>query len=224
MSADPTAPSVGARVKLHSLQQTPKHNGVEGEVLEFMRVQGAGRSSCTPTGFCWRSRPASWRCLPLRSSCAAQTSKYTRSCARPSSTASAARWLSPRILAVGGGASRLTATDGSLLKPANLVLIRKHAPMVPRPGAQAGLTEEQRRLATRLNEPQVGRQGRRAVSARHQGHGRQGDTRMRLLLLQMLFWAIVCSWCHWCCDSLSEGGAEGGCKVAAALLCGSAHA
>ena len=32
---EPTAPSVGARVKLHSLQQKPEHNGVEGEVLEF---------------------------------------------------------------------------------------------------------------------------------------------------------------------------------------------
>jgi len=31
MSMEPTAPSVGARIKLHSLQ----HNGVEGEVLEF---------------------------------------------------------------------------------------------------------------------------------------------------------------------------------------------
>ena len=48
-------------------------------------------------------------------------------------------------------------SDGRVLalKPANLVLIRKHAPMVPRPRAQAGLTEEQRRLATRLNELQA---------------------------------------------------------------------
>ena len=32
---EPTAPSVGARVKLHSLQQKSEHNGVKGEVLEF---------------------------------------------------------------------------------------------------------------------------------------------------------------------------------------------
>ena len=31
---EPTAPSVGARVKLHSLQKNPEHNGVEGEVVE----------------------------------------------------------------------------------------------------------------------------------------------------------------------------------------------
>jgi hypothetical protein len=29
MSIEPTAPSVGARVKLHSLQQKPEHNGVD---------------------------------------------------------------------------------------------------------------------------------------------------------------------------------------------------
>ena len=29
------APSVGARVRLHSLLRTPEHNGAEGEVVEF---------------------------------------------------------------------------------------------------------------------------------------------------------------------------------------------
>jgi hypothetical protein len=35
MSMEQTAPYVGARVKLHSLEQKPEHKDFEGEVLEF---------------------------------------------------------------------------------------------------------------------------------------------------------------------------------------------
>jgi tetratricopeptide (TPR) repeat protein len=69
---EPTAPSVGARVKLHSLQKNPEHNGVEGEVVEPLHpVSGRWGVKIDSDG---------------------------------------------RVLA---------------LKPANLVLIRKHAQMVP---------------------------------------------------------------------------------------------
>ena len=102
MSMEPTAPFVGARVKLHSLQQKPEHNGVEGEVLEFDASAGLWKVQLHPDG------------LVLALKNRQVTSKSTRSCARPSSMTSAASWLSPRILAVGGGASKSTATDGSL--------------------------------------------------------------------------------------------------------------
>ena len=45
-----TAPSVGARVKLHSLQQKPEHNGVEGEVLEFDASAGRWKVQLRPDG------------------------------------------------------------------------------------------------------------------------------------------------------------------------------
>ena len=67
-----TPPSVGSRVKLHSLQKNPEHNGVEGEVVEPLHpVSGRWGVKIDSDG---------------------------------------------RVLA---------------LKPANLVLIRKHAQMVP---------------------------------------------------------------------------------------------
>ncbi len=47
---EPTAPSVGARVKLHSLQQKPEHNGVEGEVLEFDASAGRWKVQLHPDG------------------------------------------------------------------------------------------------------------------------------------------------------------------------------
>ena len=37
------APSVGARVQLHSLLRTPEHNGAEGEVVEFDLIPGRWR-------------------------------------------------------------------------------------------------------------------------------------------------------------------------------------
>ena len=45
-----TAPSVGARVKLHSLQGKPEHNGVEGEVLEFDASAGRWKVQLHPDG------------------------------------------------------------------------------------------------------------------------------------------------------------------------------
>ena len=36
-------PSVGARVRLHSLRRTPEHNGAEGEVVEFDASTGRWR-------------------------------------------------------------------------------------------------------------------------------------------------------------------------------------
>jgi hypothetical protein len=45
-----TAPSVGARVELHSLQQKPEHNGVEGEVLEFDASAGRWKVQLHPDG------------------------------------------------------------------------------------------------------------------------------------------------------------------------------
>ena len=41
--ADDGAPSVGARVQLHSLLRTPEHNGAEGEVVEFDASTGRWR-------------------------------------------------------------------------------------------------------------------------------------------------------------------------------------
>ena len=40
---DDGAPSVGARVQLHSLLRTPEHNGAEGEVVEFDASTGRWR-------------------------------------------------------------------------------------------------------------------------------------------------------------------------------------
>ena len=40
---DDVAPSVGARVQLHSLLRTPEHNGAEGEVVEFDASTGRWR-------------------------------------------------------------------------------------------------------------------------------------------------------------------------------------
>ena len=40
---DDGALSVGARVRLHSLLRTPKHNGAEGEVVEFDASTGRWR-------------------------------------------------------------------------------------------------------------------------------------------------------------------------------------
>ena len=40
---DDGAPSVGARVQLHSLLRTPEHNGAEGEVVEFDASTGRCR-------------------------------------------------------------------------------------------------------------------------------------------------------------------------------------
>ena len=45
-----TAPSVGARVKLHSLQQKPELNDVEGEVLEFDESAGRWKVQLHPDG------------------------------------------------------------------------------------------------------------------------------------------------------------------------------
>jgi hypothetical protein len=50
MSMEQTAPSVGARVELHSLQQKPEHNGVEGEVLEFDASAGRWKVQVQPDG------------------------------------------------------------------------------------------------------------------------------------------------------------------------------
>ena len=47
---DDYAPSVGARVKLHSLQQKPEHNGAEGEVLEFDASAGCWKVQLHPNG------------------------------------------------------------------------------------------------------------------------------------------------------------------------------
>ena len=40
---DDGAPSVGARVQLHSLLRTPEHNGAEGEVVDFDASTGRWR-------------------------------------------------------------------------------------------------------------------------------------------------------------------------------------
>ena len=50
MSMEPTVPSVGARVKPHSLQQKPEHNGVEREVLEFDASAGQRKVQLHPDG------------------------------------------------------------------------------------------------------------------------------------------------------------------------------
>jgi hypothetical protein len=50
MSMEQTAPSVGARVKLHSLQQKPELNDVEGEVLEFDESAGRWKVQLHPDG------------------------------------------------------------------------------------------------------------------------------------------------------------------------------
>ena len=54
---DNGAPSVGARVQLHSLLRTPEHNGAEGEVVEFDASTGR-----------WRVLLADGRELALRAS------------------------------------------------------------------------------------------------------------------------------------------------------------
>ena len=59
---DDGAPSVGARVKLHSLLRTPEHNGAEGEVVEFDARTGRWRIRLAPDGTSWRSGPATSRC------------------------------------------------------------------------------------------------------------------------------------------------------------------
>ena len=47
---DGGAPSVGARVQLHSLLRTPEHNGAEGEVVEFDASTGRWRVRLEPGG------------------------------------------------------------------------------------------------------------------------------------------------------------------------------
>ena len=47
---DDGAPSVGARVQLHSLLRTPEHNGAEGEVVEFDASTGRWRVRLAPDG------------------------------------------------------------------------------------------------------------------------------------------------------------------------------
>jgi hypothetical protein len=93
---EPTAPSVGARVKLHSLQQKPEHNGVEGEVLEFDASAGRWKVQLHPDRLVLVLKASNLAVLAPQSSCAAQTSKSTRPSKSPSSMASAARWWSPR--------------------------------------------------------------------------------------------------------------------------------
>jgi hypothetical protein len=50
MSMEQTVPSVGARVKLHSLQQKSEHNGFKGEVLEFDASAGRWKVQLHPDG------------------------------------------------------------------------------------------------------------------------------------------------------------------------------
>ena len=156
MSADPTAPSVGARVKLHSLQQTPKHNGVEGEVLEFDASAGRWKIQLHPDGLLLALKASNLAVLaPGELMCGADVEIHSlvRS---PELNGVRSKVVEPQDPGSGRWGVKIDS-DGRVLalKPANLVLIRKHAPMVPRPRAQAGLTEEQRRLATRLNELQA---------------------------------------------------------------------
>ena len=72
--SDDWAPSVGARVRLHSLLRTPEHNGgdygAEGEVVEFDASAGRWRVGWrVPTGASWRLRPATSRCSRPRRRC-----------------------------------------------------------------------------------------------------------------------------------------------------------
>jgi ubiquitin-large subunit ribosomal protein L40e len=64
-----TAPSVGARVKLHSLQQKPEQNGVEGEVLEFDASAGRWKVQLHPDGLVLALKASNLAVLARRESC-----------------------------------------------------------------------------------------------------------------------------------------------------------
>ena len=116
---DDAAPSVGARVKLHSLLRTPEHNGAEGEVLEFdastgrwrVRLEGPdGRELALRASNLAVLMPASQTLLALgEMPCGADVEMHSliRS---PELNGVRGQVWSHRTLAPGGAVSKSTAT------------------------------------------------------------------------------------------------------------------
>jgi hypothetical protein len=62
---------VGATtMRMSSSTRSSEHTSImasrERRSWSLMRAWGAGRSSWTPMGLCWRTRPATWRCWSAR--------------------------------------------------------------------------------------------------------------------------------------------------------------
>ena len=132
MSMEPKAPSVGARVKLHSLQQKPEHNGVEGEVLEFDASAGRWKVQLHPDGIVLALKASNLEVLaPAELMCGTDVEIHSlvRS---PELNGVRGKVVEPQDPVSGRWGVKIDS-DGRVLalKPANLVLIRKHAPMAP---------------------------------------------------------------------------------------------
>ena len=111
---EPTAPSVGARVKLHSLQQKPEHNGDEGEVLEFDASAGRWKIQLHPDGLVLALKASNLAVLaPAELMCGADVEIHSLQ-QKPELNGVCGKVVEPQDLSVGGGASRSTATDRSL--------------------------------------------------------------------------------------------------------------
>ena len=124
---EPTAPCVGARAKLHSLQQKPEHNGVEGEVLEFDASAGRWKVQQHPDGLVlWALKASNLAVLaPAELRCGAEVEIHSLQ-QKPELNGVRGKVVEPQ--------DPVSGRWGVLaLKPANLVLIRKHAQMVPLP-------------------------------------------------------------------------------------------
>ena len=134
MSMEPTAPSVGARVKLHSLQQKPEHNGVEGEVLEFDASEGRWKVQLHPDGLVLALKASNLVVVaPEELMCGADVEIHSlvRS---PELNGVRGKVVEPQDPGSGLWGVKIDS-DGRVLalEPANLVLIRKHT---PRPGPE----------------------------------------------------------------------------------------
>ena len=124
MSMEPTVPSVGARVKLHSLQQKPEHNGVEGEVLEFDASAGRWKVQLHPDGLVLALKASNLEVLgPAELMCGADVEIHSlvRS---PELNGVRGKVVEPQDHGRGRWGVKIDS-DGRILalKPANLVLI-----------------------------------------------------------------------------------------------------
>jgi hypothetical protein len=121
---EPKAPSVGARVKLHSLQQKPEHNGVEGEVLEFDASAGRWKVQLHPDGLVLALKASNLEVLgPAELMCGADVEIHSlvRS---PELNGVRGKVVEPQDHGRGRWGVKIDS-DGRILalKPANLVLI-----------------------------------------------------------------------------------------------------
>ena len=115
------------------LQRKPEHNGVEGEVLEFDASAGRWKVQQHPDGLVlWALKASNLTVLaPAELMCGADVEIHSLQ-QKPELNGVRGKVVEPQDPVSGRWGVKIDS-DGRVLalKPANLVLIRKHAQMVP---------------------------------------------------------------------------------------------